>query len=115
MTDIDLITTSGRETLTVKDRVGLLRAALFYPPFNGITQDTRAATQAIHDLKLTIGWMRGTIDLYDRAVERGQTEEALAKGADKMLSRVECVILAWKRGGHPEYKRVRRAQMETLP
>lgn len=111
----DLVMTSGREDLSIKERIGLMRATLFFPPFNGITKDTPAATQAIHDLKLMIGRIRNTIELYDRAVARGETEERLAKGADRMLSDTECLILAWKRGGHLEYERVRRAQMEREP
>ena len=104
----NLISTSGRETDPIVDRVGLLRAALLYPPFTGIP--VRSVTQAIHDLKLTVGWIRGAIELYDEAVARGVPEARLARGADRVFSPVECLVLAWKRGGHAEFQRVRKDQ-----
>lgn len=106
----DLFSWSGREGSSVADRIGMLRADLMYAPFNGITDTTRAATQAIHDIKLTVGAVRSVIELYDAALVRGVTEDKLAKGADGILSDIECWILAWRRGGHPEYEKVRRFQ-----
>lgn len=106
----DLIATSGREGMPLADRIGLLRAALLHPPFTGIP--VRSVTQEIHDLKLTVGWIRGAIDLYDAAIARGTPEDRLARGADRVISPVECLVLAWKRGGHGEYQRVWRAQQE---
>lgn len=41
---------------------------------------------------------------------RGQTAASLQRGADLILSETECLIMAWRRGGHEEYKRVRKAQ-----
>lgn len=110
MTAPDLISTSGRESLPLADRIGLLRAAMLHPPFTGIP--VRSVTQEIHDLKLTVGWIRGAIDLYDTAIARGETEARLARGADRVVSPVECLVLAWKRGGHREFQRVRTAQIE---
>jgi hypothetical protein len=104
----DLIATSGREDLPVVDRIGLLRAALLSPPLARIPE--RSVTQEIHDARLTAGWVRAAIELYDRAIARGQTEATLARGARRMLSPVECLVLAWRRGGHVEYERVRQAQ-----
>lgn len=106
----DFITTSGRENLRVSDRIGLMHQDLLLVPLNGITSNTRAVSQAIHDLKLTVGRIRSTIELYDRAIERGVPEALLARGADHVLSDTECLILAWRRGGHQEYLRVRREQ-----
>lgn len=106
----DLISTSGRETMSVSGRIGLLQAELLFAPFTGVGPETPARTQPIHDLKLTIGWIRNTIELHARAVARGQNDETLAKGANTMLSWLECLVLAWKRGGHEEWKRVRREQ-----
>lgn len=77
---------AGREDLAVADRVGLLRAALLQQPLIGIP--VRAVTREIHDLKLTTGWVRGAIDLYDGTVARGQTEAQLAPGADRIFSPV---------------------------
>lgn len=110
MNDADLIRTSGRENLSVADRIGLMRHDLLIPPFTGIDGGTRAVNQAVHDLKLTVGAIRGTIQLYEQAIARGETEERLARGADRMLSDIECQILAWRRGGHREWQRVRKAQ-----
>jgi len=107
---VHLVTASGREDLSVSDRIGLLRAALLHTPFNGITDTTVAATQSIHDLKLTICDIRGTIDLCERAYARGETDATLARGARLVLSPIECLVLAWKRGGHLEYQRIRTAQ-----
>jgi len=106
----DLVSVSGREDLPVADRVDLLRAALLSSPLTGIP--TRSVTQEIHDLKLTIGWVRGAIELYDGAVARGEGEDRLGRGAHLILSPVECLILAWKRGGHREFQRIRAAQRE---
>ena len=106
----DLIAVSGRSDLPTADRVGLLRAALLHRPLVGIP--VRSVTQEIHDLKLTVGWIRSAVELYDAAVARGETEARLSRGADLVLSPVECLVLAWKRGGHREFRRVRSAQHE---
>jgi hypothetical protein len=75
----DLVATSGREDLPIVDRVGLLRAALLQRPLIGLP--VCSVTQEIHDLKLTVGWVRGVVELYDNAVARGETEARLARGA----------------------------------
>jgi hypothetical protein len=108
--DPDLIERSGREGLSLTDRAGLLRHDLLIRPFNGITDATSAVTQVIHDLKLTVGAIRNTIALYEQAIERGQTDETLKKGARSFFSPIECQILAWRRGGHREWLRVRAEQ-----
>lgn len=107
---MDLITRSGREGLPVADRIGMLRADLLHEPFLGISSETSASSQTVHDLKLTIGRIRGTIELYEMAKKRGTSDERLEKRADQMMSDTECLVLAWRRGGHPEYERVRREQ-----
>lgn len=106
----NLVSRSGREPLSVKDRIDLMRADLMTPPFSGVSDQTRAVTQSIHDLKMTIGRIRNTIALYECARARGTTDEQLQNGADRMLSDTECLVLAWRRGGHREYDRVHRAQ-----
>lgn len=110
---IDLVNISGRESLSPKDRIDLMRADLMAPPFFGIMESTRASSQTIHDLKLTTGAIRGTIELYEQAISRGQTDETLAKGADQFFSDIECQILAWRRGGHREYQRIRKQQRDV--
>jgi hypothetical protein len=92
MNRIDLLSVSGRESISIADRVGLLRAALLYPPFTGVP--VRSVTQEIHDVKLTLGWVRGAVALYDAAVARGETAARLARGADLIFSPVECLVLA---------------------
>lgn len=106
----DLVSTSGRESIGVADRVGLLRAALLQSPLTGVPAGS--VTQEIHDLKLTVGWVRGTVEMYESARAHGETDERLSAGARLVLSPVECLVLAWRRGGHPEFQRVRRAQQE---
>jgi hypothetical protein len=137
----DLVATSGREDLPVADRVGLLRAALLYAPLSDIparsvtreihdlklralgmiTGPIRGASpsrlhpknsQLINSRALTVGWIRGAIKLYDDAVARGETEARLSRGAHLIFSPVECLVLAWKRNGHCEFRRVRAAQRE---
>lgn len=106
----DLITESGRESMTLQDRMDLLESDLMREPFLGITQETRASSQTIHDLKVTIGYVRGTVDLYRQAKRRGTADELLQRGARSMVSPAECWILAWRRGGHAEWKRVVKLQ-----
>lgn len=110
-----LVNVSGREDLSVGDRIGLLRAALLHPPLNGISEATIAVNQAIHDVKLTVCDIRGTIELCERAYARGETDATLARGAHLVLSPIECLVLAWKRGGHLEYQRIRAAQRRLDP
>jgi hypothetical protein len=111
----DLVNLSGREDMPVSDRIGLLRAELMLAPFGGVSEATIAATRTIHDIKLTIVGIRGIIDLCERAYARGETDVTLGRGAHLMLSPIECLVLAWKRGGHREYLRVRTMQRKTVP
>ena len=109
----NLITASGRETMSLIDRIDLLRADLMAPPFLGIEPNVgRTPNQNVHDLKLTIGWIRNVIALYEQAIARGQTNESLERGSNRMVSPIECLVLAWRRGGHSEYQRVHRLQKE---
>jgi hypothetical protein len=108
--DETLVSHSGREGMPPGERARLLEAELMQPPFIGISNGTVAATNQIHDLKMTIGAMRNVIALYDRAVARGQPEKVLLKGADYFFSDIECWVLAWRRGGYREYVRIRLAQ-----
>jgi hypothetical protein len=112
---IDLVNVSGREDMSVSDRIALLRTDLMNDPFRGITEATVANSQTIHDIKLTVGHIRSTLEMCDRAYARGETDETLSKGAHLMLSPVECVVLAWRRGGHREYQRVIAALREMQP
>jgi hypothetical protein len=104
----DLIHRSGRESLTINERIDLLRADVQQAPFTNVPE--RSVNQSIHDLKLTIGRIRSTIELYEQAKARGTTDAQLQQGADLVLSDTECLMLAWRRGGHLEYVRVQRAQ-----
>lgn len=110
MKKIDLVNVSGREDLSVGDRIALLRADLMNDPFRGISEVTIASSRTIHDLKVTVGLVRSTLEMCDRAYARGETDLTLAKGAYLVLSPVECAVLAWRRGGHHEYQRVIAAQ-----
>lgn len=114
MTTPDLVTASGREGLPVSERAALLAADIMQPPFTLIPQQLYGytVTQSIHDIKLTIGWIRNTLTLYERAVSRGQTDETLAKGANRFFSGMECHVLAWRRGGHAEFVRVWRERID---
>lgn len=114
----DLIEFSGRENMPVSERAALLAHDLMYPPFTLIPEvkfgltGTPAYLQNIHDLKLTVGWIRNLITLYERAVARGENNETLAKGANRFFSQIECRVLAWRRGGHQEFVRVLKLQKE---
>lgn len=100
-----LVNVSGREDLSVSDRIGLLRAALWHSPFNGITESTVAATQSIHDLKLTICDIRGILELCERAYARGETDVTLARGAHLVLSPIECLVLGRRPARHHAQER----------
>jgi hypothetical protein len=122
----DLITTSGRESMTVTERIELLRNGdMNWLLFSvgkletlvaGTTGQKRyrlvqgPTGAAIHDYNQLVGWTRNTITLYDRAIERGTPVEQLQRGANKMLSDLECRIMAFRRGGHEEYKVIQKAQ-----
>lgn len=108
----DLIATSGREALPLAERIQLLENQLLFAPFNGITTDTPAATQAIHDLKVTVGAIRSVIEMYRAARARGVPDDVLTPGAATMVAPYECWVLAWKRGGHLEWQRVRKEQFK---
>lgn len=110
MSRIDLVNISGRENLEPGVRVALMTTDLWTEPFIGISEASIASSQTIHDLKITVGIIRSVIKLYHDAIARGQTDETLAKGADVFFSEPECLILAWRRGGHREYQRVRALQ-----
>src|SRR5262249_36563298 len=105
------ITESGRETMLLSERIDLLRSDLMAEPFLGM-ENARALSQEIHDLKFTIAWVRGVIDLYDRRRSEGIAEERLQAGAYQVVSPAECWVLAWRRGGHREWKRVVQRQRE---
>lgn len=110
MSRIDLVNVSGREGMSVSDRIALLRADLMNDPFRGVTEATVASSRTIHDIKLTMCAIRSTLEMCDEAYARGETDATLAKGAHLVLSPVECVVLAWRRGGHREYQLVISAQ-----
>lgn len=110
MDNADLVATSGRETLSLRDRIDLLRAELLQPPLNALPG--RSVTQAIHDLKILIAIVRSTIQLVDERIAAGVAWERMEPGASRFVAPIECQLLAWRRGGHVEWQRVRRAQRE---
>lgn len=99
---------SGRESMALADRVALLEADLMAEPFLGITDATRATSQTIHDLKLTIGYIRNTVALYKKRKSQGVPDAELEKGAYVFITPMECMVLAWRRGGHQEWQRIRK-------
>ena len=109
----DYITVSGREDLSLSDRIDLLEANLMRPPFFGTDSLTPAVNRTIHDLKITIGYVRDVIDLYRAARKRGKTDEQLSAGAVRFIAPAECWVLAWFRGGHAEWKRIRDLQRKA--
>lgn len=113
--DVDLVLVSGRETMELAARIDLLEAELMREPFLGISEATRATSQTIHDLKITVGAVRGAVQLYRDAIARGRTDAELVGGARSIVAPYECWVLAWRRGGHDEWKRVRRLQHERRP
>lgn len=99
--------------MPVSERAALLRAELLQSPLDLIP--VRSVTQAIHDLKLLKGAIEGLLEMYDAAVARGENDITLAKGAITFFSPIECRLLAWRRGGHREWVRVRAAQKARKP
>jgi hypothetical protein len=113
--------------MTVTERIDLLRHDITWLEHarGGIESTVNAASPserhrlvqgasgaAIHDFNCLIGWLRTTVNMFDRAVKKGTSLDALQRGADRMCSDAECRVLAFRRGGHMEYKRIQKAQVD---
>lgn len=107
----NLITESGREHLSRADRAGLLEAdaldlQMHAPKYNG-----RNGHQ-VHQFNQLLGNVRGCI-LDCRMPDEKWTKSWAAgrmgdDSAGSNLSKTECRVLAWRRGGVEEYDRVTR-------
>lgn len=108
MSDLDLIELSGRESLSFEDRLGLLDADVFWLKAQHIT------AAETHDMNALIAWVsdvRYHVERCDARRAAGATENIDPRPVVlEYLSRFECRVLAWRRGGHAEEKRVRFLQ-----
>ena len=119
----NLITSSGREELSLADRIGLLRADMewlrrYCPTFE--SREDRRQTyrdfifgpsgQTIHDVNCTLGYASMLVGIHERAVAQNITNHLPVRDGACSLSELECQILAWRRGGLREYKNVREQQ-----
>ncbi len=95
--------------MPIADRVDLIRADATWltsiqpePPAGRWTRAFSNQNGAvIHDLVNTTHWIISCADQHHRHPMSGE-----------MLSRMECAILAWRRGGHEEYKRISKLQQQ---
>lgn len=97
-TSPDLVTTSGREDMTMGDRMGLLawnRVWLEVQPGNGAVVHDRAQLLEI-------------MTLLDHCHTKSSLQYVLARE----ISSVECLVMAWRRGGHTEYRRILTMQRD---
>lgn len=98
----DFVTQSGREHLSLADRVGLLKSDLLW------LQQHRPGGAQTHDHNNLIGAVQGTIlgcGVHSKDDTWGRIN----------LSKTECRVLAWRRGGHDEHKRVLRLAYPRSP
>ena len=108
MIDADLIETSGRESMPFEDRLGLLDADVFWLKAQHIS------AAETHDANALIAWVgdvRYHVERCNARREAGEVSGTDPKPAIlEYLSRFECRVLAWRRGGNAEEKRVRMLQ-----
>lgn len=95
----NLVTESGREHLSLADRAGLLDADVFSlmqlkPEYDGSNGST------CHEFNRLVSMIRSCA----RACRDDSPSAAGWRTAH--LSRTECLVLAWRRGGHEEEHRV---------
>ena len=96
----DLISTSGRETLPLEERLILIYNDVLW------LQCQQRTGAEVHDANVLIGWCQAT------AKRAASESPSLLKAMTTMkaLPIVECRLLAWRRGGHQEEQRVCREQ-----
>ncbi len=109
--EADLVLSSGREEMSIKDRAGLLRVDMDWlrgqkPPMPREASKRRAFFNvngaSIHDANCLIGYADSVVHLLGRGSKIS---------LDRLgLSELECQMMAWRRGGHAEYKRTRARQ-----
>lgn len=101
----NLITESGREHLSLADRAGLLEADVLDLQRNAPKYDHQKAVadwaqygHPVHAFNVLIGNVRQCAELARRPEVRPDTL--------RLISTIECLVLAWRRGGVAEHDRV---------
>ena len=94
----DLITTSGRESMSTVERIRMLSNEIILleanaPVFGHVRHASSGAE--VHELANLLGLLKNVIVLYE------------ALGTTSTLSTCECMVLAWRRGGYAETMRIR--------
>lgn len=99
----NLITESGREHLSLADRAGLLNADLLWFQMNRPKYDRsdKSTDAPCHAAGALLGRIRACI----KACTSKEVLNGVSWGTIN-LSKVECEVLAWRRGGYVEATRV---------
>lgn len=119
----DFIVTSGRESLPVLDRAALLNQEMEHlrrlrstdsdkmlslmratKPSARTAQETKIIADVSHDVH-AMGVLTSSIFYACTAILRGDIRL-------DVISRLECRVMAYKRGGHKEFNRVSAAQFK---
>jgi hypothetical protein len=98
----DMISVSGREDLPLDDRIGLLEQDILLFQMQ-VAKFKTGEGSSIHAINSLIGAASGTITLYNR-------DGKLSVFSMGYLPKLECLMMAWKRGALSEYQRVDLAQ-----
>lgn len=115
--DPDLIYESGREHLPLEDRVGLLRQddlllqanrPIYDPDADKKVEYAQSTGHQAHQFNQLRGMINGVIRDCDAKGDANTWGRS-------WLSKCECRILAWRRGGVTEYNRISRLQMRLKP
>lgn len=102
-TSPDLIVTSGREDMQPEERLALLaHDAKWLSGMEPQGPSRRGAGDEIHDLRCLQYVIEGDAQF------RAKFPQALDLA---WVSRIECRVLAWRRGGFREHTRVHREQI----
>ncbi len=113
----NLITASGRESMSLDDRIALLDADVTQLTAGNLNPNWRresgetftewsrqdwydGAGSRAHAFNSLVGWLRGFVHMHEKHM--GFRLDA--------LSRAECLLLAWRRGGFNEWRAVKAEQ-----
>lgn len=95
MLDCAMSEFSGREDLPVVDRIGLLVYDKLW--LEGLPGDAAM----VHDRANLVAMISMMRDCSELGI--------LSHIVERELSTAECLVMAWRRGGHQEYRRIRES------
>jgi len=115
MTTLDLVLCSGRESLPLTERVGLLRAdSAWLQGMDPSGPSRRGQGDFIHDLVQLYALINDTVFFFEKSAKHDDDRTRIEGSVHlAFISRLECRVLAWRRGGHQEERRIARLQREA--